>query len=50
MTTITNLKKGIDLKCSICGYEWEYKGTKKIQATCPDCMRKIRIEKCKKKT
>lgn len=37
------------LKCpkEDCGYKWDYKGNKKIQATCPDCMRRINIAKCK---
>ncbi len=42
-------KKGIKLKCKFCTYSWEYKGTKKVQATCPDCMRKIRINDSKVK-
>ena len=32
------------LKCGHCSYEWEYNGTKKFYATCPDCHYKVKIE------
>lgn len=41
--------KKIDEEMGICGYEWEYKGNKKVYATCPDCMKRILIEECKVK-
>lgn len=45
------------LKCQnkLCNHIWDYKGNNKIMATCPDCMKRIKIagnvvknEKCNK--
>lgn len=30
-----------------CGYEWNYKGKSPFYATCPHCLRKVRITKAK---
>ena len=30
------------LKCD-CGYEWEYSGSMKHYATCPDCKRPVKL-------
>lgn len=38
----------VHLKCKHCGYKWDYKGKKKVQAVCPDCMRRILINPPKK--
>jgi len=34
------------LKCNNpkCKYEWEYKGKQKFYATCPRCLRKVKIK------
>lgn len=32
----------MQIKCK-CGYEWNYKGKKKVNATCPDCRAIARI-------
>lgn len=37
----------IYLKCDKCGKIWAYKGQNKVMATCPDCMKKVNISKCK---
>jgi uncharacterized protein (DUF983 family) len=37
-------KRGIKLKCPHCHYIWVYRGAKKVHATCPDCMRKIKTD------
>ena len=31
------------MKCHHCSYEWDYKGNAFYYATCPRCLRKIRI-------
>lgn len=35
------------LKCNNkkCNYEWNYKGKSKFYATCPSCLRKVKIIK-----
>lgn len=37
----------MELKCYHvdCGYAWDYQGASKFYATCPRCMRKIKIDK-----
>jgi ribosomal protein S27E len=35
------------IKCDGCGHTWTYKGKMKVMATCPDCMKRVRIEKNK---
>jgi len=35
------------LRCYHCGYEWEYKGSSEFYATCPRCLRKVKIEKAR---
>jgi len=37
----------VKLKCQNCGYEWNYNGDAEFYATCPNCMRKVNIEKQK---
>lgn len=32
------------IRCNHCGYEWNYKGSKKFYACCPNCLRKVHIE------
>lgn len=32
-----------------CGFQWDYKGKKKVFATCPDCYKKVRINESKVK-
>lgn len=32
------------LKCQHCGREWEYKGTRNVKATCPDCGKQTPID------
>ncbi len=34
---------GILLKCQKCNYEWEYNGTKRFYASCPDCHTSVNI-------
>lgn len=41
-------QKKMKIKCYNCNKEWEYKGKNKHNATCPDCLRKVKIEKKKK--
>ena len=31
------------VKCHICKYEWNYKGLNKFYATCPRCLRKVKL-------
>lgn len=42
--------EGIPLKCyhEGCGREWTYGGKGKIYATCPSCLRKVRIDRARK--
>ena len=35
----------VKLRCPYCGYVWEYKGKKTRYATCPNCLRKVDIQK-----
>jgi len=35
----------VKLRCPYCGYVWEYKGKKMYYATCPNCLRKVNIQK-----
>jgi transposase len=35
----------VKLRCPYCGYVWEYKGKKSRYATCPNCLRKVDIQK-----
>jgi transposase len=35
----------VKLRCPYCGYVWEYKGKKTRYVTCPNCMRKVDIQK-----
>ncbi len=35
----------VKLRCPYCGYIWEYKGKKTRYATCPNCLRKVDIQK-----
>jgi len=30
-----------------CGYEWNYKGKAPFYATCPQCLRKVKISKAR---
>ena len=32
------------LKCGVCGFKWDYKGQKKVFATCPDCKKLVLIK------
>lgn len=33
----------MELICKFCKHQWDYTGSMKMQATCPDCMRRIKI-------
>lgn len=33
------------LKCNHCDYEWDYGGTQKFYATCPQCRYKVPVRK-----
>jgi rubrerythrin len=35
----------VKLRCPYCGYVWDYKGKKSRYATCPNCLRKVDIQK-----
>jgi hypothetical protein len=35
----------VKLRCPYCGYVWDYKGKKTRYATCPNCLRKVDIQK-----
>jgi len=37
------------LNCKRCGYGWDYRGKSKFYATCPRCLRKVKIEELPKK-
>lgn len=41
--------KNITLKCPKCGNIWDYGGEAPTYATCPDCLRKIKIDENKVK-
>jgi len=32
------------LKCKRCGNSWDYHGKSRFYATCPRCLRKVKIE------
>lgn len=32
------------LKCEACGKSWDYKGSNKFKATCPDCHLLVKIK------
>jgi predicted Zn-ribbon and HTH transcriptional regulator len=31
------------VRCGRCGYSWEYRGKSKYYATCPCCLRKVKM-------
>jgi len=33
----------VKLTCRRCGYSWLYRGYKEFFATCPNCLRKVKI-------
>ena len=35
----------VKLRCPYCGYVWDYRGKKTRYVTCPNCMRKVDIQK-----
>jgi len=35
----------VKVRCPYCGYVWDYKGKKTRFVTCPNCMRKVDIQK-----
>jgi tRNA(Ile2) C34 agmatinyltransferase TiaS len=35
----------VKLRCPYCGYVWDYKGKKTLYVTCPNCMRKVNVQK-----
>ena len=35
----------MELKCKHCDYEWDYGGSQKFYATCPQCHYKVKIDK-----
>jgi len=37
------------MKCYFedCGYEWDYKGSHPFYATCPRCLRKLKITRAR---
>ena len=35
----------VKLRCPYCGYVWDYRGKKSRYATCPNCLRKVDIQK-----
>lgn len=39
-----NKTKKVKVKCPHCGYEWKYGGRKKVFCTCPDCMKRLKID------
>jgi predicted Zn-ribbon and HTH transcriptional regulator len=47
METQTETKIKTKIKCKFCGYEWLYRGTMRVMCTCPDCMKRIKIQDCK---
>jgi len=38
-----NLKCLNRIKGKLCGYEWDYNGKARFYATCPRCLRKVKI-------
>lgn len=34
----------VKLKCHLCGNEWDYKGSHPFYATCPRCLRKVKVK------
>jgi uncharacterized protein (DUF983 family) len=39
------INQGVKAKCPKCGYEWIYKGKSKIYVTCPQCQRRVKLNK-----
>lgn len=37
------------LNCKKCGHKWNYCGRSKYYATCPQCLRKVKVSKIKLK-
>jgi hypothetical protein len=35
----------VKLRCPYCGYVWDYRGKKTRYATCPNCLRKVDIQR-----
>ena len=35
------------LKCKFCSYKWNYKGENPYWASCPRCLRKVKVKKLK---
>ena len=35
----------VKLRCPYCGYVWDYRGRKTRYATCPNCLRKVDIQR-----
>jgi len=33
----------VKVRCSKCGYVWDYRGTNTYWATCPRCLRKVKL-------
>lgn len=40
-----NPKPGLPVICHLCGYKWSYHGKRKFYATCPQCMRQVKISR-----
>lgn len=36
------------IKCNLCAYKWDYKGIAFFYATCPRCLRKVKINLLKR--
>jgi hypothetical protein len=37
----------VKLRCPNCRYVWEYRGRNPYYATCPRCLRKVNVAKCR---
>lgn len=34
-----------EIQCPYCKYTWTYKGAKKVKVQCPDCLKRIELNK-----
>jgi predicted nucleic acid-binding Zn-ribbon protein len=34
----------MEVRCTRCGHRWNYRGASRYYATCPRCLRKVKLE------
>ena len=46
-TSEAKAENGVSLKCSKCGWMWEYRGRHTVYTNCPNCYTKVKVEEGK---